>query len=293
MTYPISIITPSYNQGKFIERTIQSVLNQNIPHLEYVIMDGGSTDNTIDILKKYQCDIQWTSEPDHGQAHAVNKGFATTQGEIIGWLNSDDVYYPNSLQMIIDFFNTHPEIDIVYCAANHIDENDRIINPYPTESWNLKRLMETCYICQPAVFFRRKIIEKYGNLNEKLHYCMDYEYWLRLANKNVHFYFLNKIVAGSRLHIDTKTIGSAVKAYQEALQMFKKNYKIAPERWIANYAHVVIENKKGIAKTNWRHPIYVSLYSMFLILRWNKKISYRFLKEGIRWITKKSKIKNK
>lgn len=292
----LSVITPSYNQGQFIERTIQSVLMQKVPGLEYIVVDGASTDNTVEILKKYDSKIKWISEPDKGQTHAINKGFAMTQGDIVGWLNSDDVYYPDSLNTICDFFASHPEVDVVYGEANHIDEQDSIIEKYQTESWNIERLKDVCYICQPAVFLRRSAYEKFGQLNESLQYCMDYEYWLRLATKGANFYYLNQLIAGSRLHSATKTLGSRVKVHKEINDMFKRYFNKVPERWIGNYAHIYVEEQMGIPRTDRRFLMFVSFYLFISSIRWNKKLSFSILKQGARWLRyyrAKSAIKDK
>ncbi len=233
-----SIITPSYNQGKYIGKTIRSVLSQSCADFEYLVFDGGSNDETIPVLKSFNDSIRWISEPDRGQAHAVNKGLAAAQGEIIGWLNSDDIYYPDALKTVHDFFESHPEAEILYGMADHIDQNDAIIEPYYTEEWNYDRLKEICFICQPAVFFRRSITHTSGFLDEELRYCMDYEYWLRIGRKR-QFYYLPQKLAGSRLYGETKTLGSAVAVHEEILRMFKQKSGHIPDRWIYNHAHVV------------------------------------------------------
>lgn len=282
MNQHISIITPSYNQGQFIERTIRSVLTQNIPNLEYIVVDGGSTDDTLEILKKYNLQIQWRSEPDKGQTHAINKGINNTTGDIIGWLNSDDVYYPEALQKIYIFFQSHPEIDIVYGNAHHIDVHDNIIEPYYTEDWNIERLKEICYLCQPAVFFRRSVVKRFGMLNEQLQYCMDYEYWLRLALGDAHFTYLPEFLAGSRLHDNTKTLGSRVKVHAEINDMLKNHFKKVPDRWLCNYAHVIVESKYAYKNASAKKRT-IAIQSMLASLYWNKRISSSLLFTTFKW----------
>ena len=146
MATSLSIITPSLNQSRFIERTIRSVLSQDVPGIEYVICDGGSTDGTLEILRRFDSQIDWCSEPDGGQADAVNKGILRTSGEVIGWLNSDDIYYPRMLEKVCAFFDSNSEIDVIYGQANHINEDDYLIAHYKTELSNLDRLNQVCFL---------------------------------------------------------------------------------------------------------------------------------------------------
>ncbi len=236
----ITVVTPSYNQGSYIRRTIESVLSQEIEDLEYIVMDGGSTDETVGILKEYGDSLIWKSEKDKGQTDAVNKGIQAAHGDIIGWLNSDDIYYPGAIRKVLDVFHNHPEINVVYGNANHIREDDSFIEEYYTEDFDYERLKDVCFICQPSLFFRKKLVDIYGYLDDKLQYCMDYDYWLRLG-KGEKFYRLNELIAGSRLYDDNKTLGARRKVHEEMLVMQKKNLGRASEKWVYNLAHVIVD----------------------------------------------------
>jgi glycosyltransferase involved in cell wall biosynthesis len=256
----LSIITPSYNQGRYIERTIQSVLSQEIADLEYWVLDGGSQDDTVSILEHYSKQLQYHSAKDAGQADAVNKGLRLATGDIIGWLNSDDIYYPNAFKKIMDYFASHPDVDVVYGDAYHIDQNDRVIELYPTEAWDLQRFKKTCFISQPSVFFRRRILQKHGYLNDSLHFCLDYEYWLRLALQGVKFGYLKEIIAGSRLYPETKTLSAPLTAQREALSMLHRHLGSVSPEWLLTYSITVIKHK-----TRLRYPGPLFLLSAWLV----------------------------
>lgn len=274
----ISIITPSFNQGQFIERTLRSVANQFIDQLEHVVIDGGSTDNTVAILGKADSVHFWVSEKDKGQAHAVNKGIRASCGEIIGWLNSDDIYYPGALAQVLNFFQQNPDIDVVYGMADHIDTNDHAFEAYPTQPWDLKQLKEVCFICQPALFFRRRVVEKRGFLDEALNYCMDYEYWLRLALAGTRFGYLEQKLAGSRLYAENKTLGARIKVHYEINNMLKAKLGKVPDRWLYSYAYAIAENKTAREKRR-IYFAYCFLASLFWsAFRWNKSLSMKMMK---------------
>ncbi|MDO8427110.1 MAG: glycosyltransferase family 2 protein, partial [Deltaproteobacteria bacterium] len=168
----VSIVTPSFNQGRFVEETIKSVISQEGDfHIEYLIMDGGSTDDSVEVIKKYgrllkegkwpvRCrgiEYKWVSEKDKGQADAVNKGFSASKGEMLGWLNSDDTYLPGAIEKAVRFFNEHKDVMMLYGEGYHIKESGEVIQRYYTEPFDKKRLAEVCFICQPAVFLRRRV----------------------------------------------------------------------------------------------------------------------------------------
>ncbi len=281
----VSIVTPSLNQGQFIERTLQSVEAQTGAEIDHVVFDGGSTDNTLDVLKRFTSTVRWVSEKDNGQAEAVNKGIRTTTGEIIGWLNSDDVYYPGAIGRVIAFFQANPEIDVVYGMADHIGLDGIPFEEYPTEPWDLERLKDTCFICQPSAFFRRRMVERHGLLDESLHYCMDYEYWLRLGRAGARFSYLEEKLAGSRLYSENKTLGARIKVHREINDMLRRILGRVPDRWLVNYAHAVVEARTSRDTRPHLFLFDLSLSAVWASLRWNHGITTRMFGTAFDWLT--------
>ncbi len=284
MTARISIITPSYNQGKYIERTIQSVLTQGVPGLEYLVIDGGSTDDTVEILKRHGARFDWVSEKDRGHPDAINKGIVRSTGPIVGWLNSDDVYYPGALATVLEHFDTHPDVDVVYGDANHIDEHDAVIEKYPTEPWNWQRLLETCFISQPAAFVRRRLFDRHGLMDLTLRQSMDYEYWVRLGRRGVRFEYLPKLLAATRLHEEAFTVGSRIACHTAVNNFMRQHFGKTPDRWIFNYAHAVVETKGFDRSEPLRFAMALSVVSYYASLRWNRSISRNVLRTTSGWI---------
>lgn len=211
----ISIITPSFNQADYIVETIDSIRAQNYPNLEHLVIDGGSTDGTLQILQRYD-GLDWNSEPDNGQADAINKGFKKATGEIIGWLNSDDIYLPGALHRVAEFFSTHPNIDIIYGDYYLIDQHSNILLRKQEIPFDYNILLYGLdYISQPTTFFRRSVFEQSGYLDERLHYGLDWEYWLRLANDGCRFAHLPHYLAATRWHTDAKTLVAPPKMFAE------------------------------------------------------------------------------
>ena len=285
MPLKVSVVTPSYNQGRFIERTIQSVLSQQFDgSLEYLVMDGGSRDETVPILRRYGDCILWVSEKDNGQGDAVNKGIRRSHGEIIGWMNSDDIYYPGAIHAACEFFAAHPEIDVIYGNANHIDEHDQVLEPYPTEDWDFERFKERCYICQPAIFLRRSIVERVGPLDPRLYFCMDYEYWIRLALAGARFSRVDHLVAGSRMYATNKTLGSRLKVHAEINDMLRQRLASVPDRWLFNYAHSVLDDRGVSRDDRLQFTLLVSGVALSTAVRWNRRISRSMVRTVCKWV---------
>ena len=222
----ISIITPSYNQGQFLEATIRSVLEQDYPRLEYIVIDGGSTDNSPQIIERYASRLAyWESQPDRGQAHAINKGLQRAQGDILGWLNSDDLLLPGVVSQAVQIFNQHPEVDAVYGRLERIDERGELLLtpslPKDRVDFNIEHVLDECVVNQPGSFWRRAVMERVGLLDERLRYSLDYEYWIRLALAGAHFMHLSEPVARFRLSSASKTVGRTAVFAQEQLQVLE------------------------------------------------------------------------
>ncbi len=219
----VSIVTPSFNQGKYLRRTIDSVLAQTYPHIEYLVMDGGSTDNSVAILESYGSAFHWESTPDRGQTHAINKGLAQVSGNILAYLNSDDVLFPSTIEKVVSHFEENPNWDMVFGRADYIDESDCFLGEYATRPFNLDLLAENCFICQPAAFWRRRVVEKIGPFDESLKFCMDYEYWIRMADAGFHLEYVEDKLAASRMYPQTKTASCRKEIYRESIAICR-NY---------------------------------------------------------------------
>lgn len=216
----VTIVTPSYNQAPYLEETIKSVLSQTYNKIEYIIIDGGSEDGSLDVIGKYADYLaHWVSEKDRGQTEAINKGFDLAHGEILAWLNSDDTLLPNAVEEAVQFLQANQEIGLVYGDANYIDEKSRVIGKFPASQTDLKRLRRGyVHIPQQASFFRKTLWDQVGPLDPEFFFAMDYDLWVRIASVS-EIRYVPRTWANFRLHRDAKTINADERCWPEMLEV--------------------------------------------------------------------------
>jgi glycosyltransferase involved in cell wall biosynthesis len=275
----VSIITPSFNQGRFIEETLLSVQNQAYKNIEHLVIDGGSTDHTLEILRKYTPSISWISEPDTGQTDAINKGIQKSHGEIIAYLNSDDLYPPDTIKTVVDYFTGHPDVDMVYGDIVHIDEQSRVIEEVKTGTISLEQYM-TCqvYLPQPSVFFRKTVVEKIGYFDKNLHLAMDLDYWIRIFLA-VQTAYIPQPLAKARFYGETKSNVGYLKNFSEWVYILEKTFR-NEELPIAYFGS---RDRAAVVKTN--AYAYIYFFGGLRFLR------YRKISPAIQYISRGLKLK--
>jgi glycosyltransferase involved in cell wall biosynthesis len=220
MTAPlVSIVTPSFNQGPYLEQTMLSVLEQDYPRIEYIVVDGGSTDNSAEIIEKYADRLAyWISEKDSGQAEAINKGFARANGEILAWLNSDDYYMRNTVSVAVQCFEQNPDVVMVYGDMLAVDGEGQTTNVLRYKQLSLEDLLCFQIIGQPSVFFRRSALEKVGWLEPSFHFMLDHHLWIRLAQQG-RILHIPQVWSAARYHPHAKNRAKAAEFGREAFRV--------------------------------------------------------------------------
>lgn len=271
----LSVVMPSYNQAPFINEAIASVLDQEIDDIELIIQDGQSSDGTLDIIREWSDRderVRCYSEPDSGQADAVNRALERTTGDIIGWLNSDDIFYPQSFAAVLRHFEKYPHAEVIYGEGDHIDPEGRFLRRHPTEDWDPERLAESVIISQPSAFLRREVVDRYGGLNESLHYCLDYEYWLRLARHGVHFQYIPWVLSATRMHPTAKTLQQRLPMHEEICAMLQQHFGRVNESWLLNYAFVAAGIGPQMSLATPFRLLSVLPLAAWAAYRWNRRV---------------------
>lgn len=221
----MSIVIPSYNQALFLERCLNSVLDQDYPNIECIVIDGGSTDGSVDIIRRYEDRLTyWVSEPDRGQSHAINKGFQRTTGDIVAWLNSDDLYFPGAVSLAVKCFQNNSKLVLFYGHCVFVDEKGSFLRYFTeVEPWNKKRLLNySDYIMQPTTFFSREKLFQVGLIDETLNYGMDWDLWCKLIHTgDVHFE--EQLIAANREYGATKTMSGGWIRLKELLRIQRRH----------------------------------------------------------------------
>ena len=231
----VTIVTPCLNAAPFIARTVESVLNQDYPHIEYIVMDGGSRDGTVETLEAWKDRVEYVSAPDGGAADAINRGFQRSHGTVFGWLNADDTYRPGAIGAAVRSLAAMPEAAVVYGQGIWTDAEDRVLGTYPTVSpYNADHWERECFICQPAAFMTRSAFDSVGMLDPGLQSAFDYDLWIRLSRGNL-FVAIQEILAASRMHPGNKSLGQRRQVFEESIRLLRRHFGFVPVSWIYGY----------------------------------------------------------
>lgn len=273
----VSVVTPVYNLAAHIEETVESVLSQDYPHIEYLVMDGGSTDGTLEILRRYEGRLKLFSGPDRGTAEAVNKGFRLSRGEIFAFLNGDDVYLPGAVGAVVDFLREHPVAGGVYGEAEWVSEEGRIVGRYPTRAFMPEKLAEECFICQPACFLRREVFRKAGMLDESLSCAFDYDLWIRVS-RIARLEKIDRVLVRVRMRRSSKTLGERRRALAESMGVLKRHYGYVPFAWVYAYTAFLVDRRDQFYE-RLRPGVFKLLASLLVGMRYNAGRAGRFIGE--------------
>lgn len=233
----VFVVTPCLNQARYLGATIDSVLAQDYPNLDYFVADGGSTDGCVDILRGYGDRLRWVSAPDEGQSAAIADAWAASDADVLAWLNSDDLYLPGAIARATRALADDPAVGLAYGKAWYVDERGERLRAYPTRPFDGDRLRNDCFVCQPAAFVRREALERAGFLDRSLRYCMDYDLWIRLS-RVAEVAYVDEFLACSRLHAETKSHRELTAMFAEIVGVTARHYGVASRNWaVAEMIH--------------------------------------------------------
>jgi glycosyltransferase involved in cell wall biosynthesis len=275
----VSIVTPSYNMANYLPETIESVLGQDYSRMEYIVVDGGSTDGSLALLDRYGDRLRYSSGPDAGPSDAIYQGLRRCKGEVFAWVNADDSLLPGAVRTAVAFLQQHPEIDVVYGEGWWIDEKGAVISRYPSLPFDAKTLESDCFICQPAAFIRASAYRR-CELDPNVNWSFDYDLWIRMAKVGIRFAFIPDYLANSRMHRGAKTISERGKVFQFSMALLKRHYGYVPLSWIFGYTAFRIDRRDQFFE-----PLRPSagkyLASLPVGLWYNRRRPWRFLREWL------------
>jgi len=267
----VTIVTPSYNAAPFLRRTIESVLSQDYQRIEYIVMDGGSSDGTVEILRSYGSRLRYVSAPDGGAADAINQGFLMSEGSIFAWLNADDTYTPGAISCAVRHMNAAAGADVIYGEGVWIDENDVTLGRYPTESpFSQAALERECIICQPAAWVRRSAFANAGMLDARLSCSFDYDLWIRLSRR-CSFLAVPDLLARSRMHLTNKSLGQRKTALTETIGLMRRHFGYVPVNWVFGYLSYLRDGRDQFFETTTPSPgVYLASLPVGSYYNWQK-----------------------
>lgn len=274
----VTIITPSLNMGQFIERTLESVMAQDYPNIEYLVLDGGSTDGTLEILERfadlYPARFRYISERDEGAAAAITRGFSMARGEIFAYLNADDVYLPGALRAAVSYLQQHAGVAGVYGKGYWISEAGERIGDYPTRAFDAEALGRECFICQPACFVRTAALRAVGGFNPKWETVFDYDVWLRLACRSLLLH-VEDFWAESRMHASNKTLSRRKLVFQESIACVRSHQGYVPFQWVHGYCSYLLDRRDQFFEP--LRPSFTKFaFSLLLgtLINWRRPVRY-------------------
>lgn len=277
----VSVITPALNAAEFLEETIRSVLAQDYPRIEYLVMDGGSTDGTLEILHRYRGRLEFVSAADGGTADAINGGFRQARGEILAWLGADDLYLPGAVSAAVAALAEDSAAGAVYGEGYWIGADGRTLGRYPTVApYTPAAFRRECPICQPACFLRREALEAVGGLDASLESAFDYDLWIRLSGR-YRFRAIPQYLAQSRMHGRNKSLGQKQRMFEECIQLLRRHYGYVPVSWIYGYVSFLRDRTDQFFTPSRPSPA-AYLRSLVVGSRYNARHLLRYWKE---WLT--------
>ena len=238
----VSIVTPLYNMARHLPATIESVLSQDYPRIEYIVVDGGSTDGSLEILERHRDRLRWITGKDKGPSDAVYRGFLEARGEVFAWLNADDIYLPGAVRTGVEYLASHQDVDVVYGEGYWIDDKGAIIRRYPTLPFDPRVLERDCFICQPASFIQAASYKRCG-LDPDINASFDYDLWIRMAKQNFRFASIPEYLAGSRMHGGAKTFYQRADVFHASMRLLKRHYGYIPFPWIFGYTAYLMDRR--------------------------------------------------